>query len=273
MFTRFAKHYITNVEEIPFCAAKYSRFKFGDGNIAINYGKELGESFVANRGEELLNSNDIVFVPSPYDSIPTASYALAQSFRNEVNKYLYKHEKKTLLQSKIHRYKTYTIDYGNLSFEERMNLISSDTYHIDADFLNNRTVLFIDDIRITGSHEMIIQRQVEREKLKGNFIFLYYAILDNNQVPPEFENFLNYYEVKNISHVSALFNSPGFEMNTRVIKYILKSDTNSVEQFISTALPYKMEQLVNYAVGNNYHLMEDYQINLNKIIKSINYGN
>ena len=117
-------------------------------------------------GEALLHEEDIVFVPSPYHAIPTASNALSLFFRDEVNRFLYRHQRKSLLQSKIHRYKTYTVDYGNLDFEERMRLISSDTYHLDKRFLEDRMVLFIDDIKITGSHEQII-RQLQRFQEAG----------------------------------------------------------------------------------------------------------
>ncbi len=179
MYTTFALHHITDATHLPFSAADYSKFKFGDGELAAEFGKALGKAFVQQCEQELLNGPDIIYVPSPYDAIPTASFAMAAGFKDVVNLFLYRHGKNSLLSSKIHRYKTYTVDYGNLSYEERLRLISSDTYHLDKEFLQNRTVLFLDDIRITGSHETIIQRQLEKEGITGNFFFLYYALLDN----------------------------------------------------------------------------------------------
>src|SRR6218665_2324102 len=179
MYSVYSLHHIHDLNLIPFDAADYSKFKFGDGEVAKAFGQELGRHFIEEQGAALLQEEDIVFVPSPYNAIPTASNALSVFFRDEINQFLFKHNRKALLQSKIHRYKTYSVDYGNLDHEERLRLISSDTYHLDKHFLANRMVLFIDDIKITGSHELIIKKQIEREQLTGKFMFIYYAQLTN----------------------------------------------------------------------------------------------
>ncbi|PUZ26691.1 PRTase ComF-like [Chitinophaga costaii] len=273
MFTRFAKHYITDATNLPFEPAQYSRFKFGDGRQASVFGRELGQAFVNTHAACLLQHEEVVLVPSPYDAIPTASYAMAQAFLQEVNCFLYQRERKTLLQSKIHRYKTYTVDYGNLNAEERLQLISSDAYHLDRFFLEGRLVLFLDDICITGSHEAVIRRQVEKAGINGHFMFLYYAMLQNERIAPDFENYLNYYDMAGVEQIAMLWQQPGYAMNTRVIKYILKSEPLALHTFLPQANGAQLQQLVHYAVGNNYHLLDDYRNNLNIIIKFIQYGN
>jgi len=273
MYSVYSRHHISDLNQIPFDAADYSKFKFGDGEIAKAFGKELGKHFIAAHGADLLQEEDIVFVPSPYNAIPTASNALSVFFRDEVNTFLFRHGKKALLQSKIHRYKTYSADYGNLDYEERLRLISSDTYHLDKRFLENRMVLFIDDIKITGSHEYIIRRQIEQEQMHGRFMFIYYAQLSNADIPPNFENYLNYYAVKERGDLLSIINEDNFIMNTRIIKYILKSEPLELMEFIHAIKEERLPEMVNYAIGNNYHLMEDYQQNLTQITNHINYGN
>ncbi len=273
MYSVYARHHIDDLNHIPFDAAAYSKFKFGDGDIARAFGKELGMHFIETHGEDLLKEEDIVFVPSPYNAIPTASNALSLFFRDEVNRFLFRHKRKALLQSKIHRYKTYTVDYGNLDYEERVRLISSDTYHLDKKFLENRLVLLIDDIKITGSHEQIIKTQIDRENIPGQFLFVYYAQLTNTAIPPNFENYLNYYAVKERDDLLSIINEDSFIMNTRIIKYILKSEPLDLIRFIAAIKEERLPEMVNYAIGNNYHLMEDYQYNLTQITNHINYGN
>lgn len=273
MYSVFARHDISNPEELPFDAAQYSRFKFGDGAIAKDFGCELGRHFVATHGDALLAEEDIVFAPSPYNAIPTASNAMSLFFMEEVNRFLFKHKKKALLQSKIHRYKTYSVDYGNLDHEERIRLISSDTYHLDRRFLENRMVLFIDDIKITGGHEFIIKKQLEQEQIQGRFMFVYYAQLTNKEIPANFENYLNYYSIKERDDLVAVINDDNFIMNTRIIKYILKSESADLMAFIAALKEERLPEMVHYAIGNNYHLMEDYTQNLTQITKHINYGN
>ena len=272
MYTRFARHRITDPAALPFSAAGYSRFKFGDGMIARQYGYELSSAFLETHGGLLMEHENIVLVPSPYDAIPTASYAMTLAFRERVNKFLYRSGKKSLLQSKIHRYRTYSEDYGAMNFEQRLALISSDTYHLDGAFLRDRLVLFIDDVRITGSHEMVIRRQLEREGLNGHFAFLYYAVLESEGTAPDFENYLNYYDVDNMEKVIGIFNGHDFLMNTRIVKYILRGTDETVRGFLEKANVPRTHELADYAIGNSYHLMDEYKTALNLIIQLIDYG-
>ncbi|WP_316931347.1 phosphoribosyltransferase family protein [Chryseobacterium sp. P1-3] len=62
--------------------------------------------------------------------------------------YLFQKGRKSSIISKINRNHTYITDYGNLSFEDRKNLIANDTYYIDKDFFKRKNfVFFIDDIK------------------------------------------------------------------------------------------------------------------------------
>jgi hypothetical protein len=272
MYTRFARHQITDPAALPFSPVGYSRFKYGDGKIAQKYGHELGIAFIEAHGDLLRQHESIVLVPSPYDAIPTASYAMTMAFRERVNRFLYQSGRKSLLQSKIHRYRTYAEDYGAMNLEQRLALISSDTYHLDGVFLRDRLVLFIDDIRITGSHELVIRRQLERQRLNGHFAFLYYAVLDNESIAPDFENYLNYYDVDNMEKVIAIFNDDDFLMNTRIVKYILRCTEETVRGFLERANVPRTHELIDNAIGNSYHLMDEYKTALNLIIQLTDHG-
>ncbi|MBA3664178.1 MAG: hypothetical protein H0W61_08225 [Bacteroidetes bacterium] len=272
MFHHFSLHKIEDSKKLDFDPADYSRFKFGDSAVTNKFGKQIAEGFLKEHHKLLLEHTDIVFLPSPYSYIPTASYYLSQKLKREVNKFLHANGKKALLESKIHRYKTYSEDYGNLSFEERVNLISSDTYHIDTKFLTNRLCIFLDDIKITGSHELIIRKILHQNNIEGEFMFVYFAELTNPEISPVFENYLNYYHVKGNPEVSELLQGPDVQINTRTIKFILNSK-NSINSLILELPKATLEKITDYAIGNNYHLMEEYKLNLDHIIKHINYGN
>lgn len=272
-FETFALHRIESPERLSFSADEYSRFKFGHGALADTFGRELARAFMESNRLRLLQKEKIVLLPSPYDSIPTASNAMARAFRTELNAFLAKNGKKSLLESKIHRYKTYSVDYGNLSFEERLRLISGDTYHLDREFLRDGLVLLIDDIRITGSHELMIRNLIKEKDVQGEFIFLYFAELVNRDIPADFENFLNYHWVKDIEGVISLVQEDFFTFNTRVIKYILCTDARSLDRVLETFGTDKLLQLCDHAFGNNYHLMDEYKSNLERIQQHIDYGN
>lgn len=273
MTETFSLFKIATKDAMPFDAASYSRFKFGDGIFAKEFGSQLATAFIEAYKSLLLSDKEIVVVPSPYNSIPTASDSMADFFIATVNAFLYNHQKSALMVSKIHRYKTYSTDYGDLNYEERLNLISSDTYHIDKFFLHNRVCIFIDDIKITGSHEHIIRKLVANNNIDGECIFLYFAELVNKDIDPSIENYLNYYYVKGITEIVEIINkSDCFIFNTRTIKYLLKGDVKDVNTLIKNVSFKRLSELVVYAISNNYHLMDEYKNNLQLLTQHINYG-
>jgi len=270
MYHHYSLHKIDDDAKLSFSPSDYSKFKFGDPMSTDSFGKHLASGFLQQSGNLLLQHNDIVFLPSPFNCIPTASYFLSQKFKTEVNKFLHKHDKKALLESKIHRYKTYSEDYGNLNSEERLNLISTDTYHVDTKFLTNRLCIFLDDIKITGSHELIIRKILRQNNIEGDFMFVYFAELTNKNISPVFENFLNYHFVKGIDEIKVLLNNPGLQINTRTIKFIL-NEKNPINSLILDVPKNVFQKIIDYAIGNNYHLMDEYKVNLNKLIKHTEY--
>jgi len=266
MITTYSRFPISNPNAPGFAEADYSRFKFGDRRRAAEFGALLAEGFWQAHGENILAAEEVVLLPSPFDHIPTASWFLADFFRQWINRKLYAHDRKSLLTAKIHRNKTYSADYGQLSREERLRLIQSDTYHIDKHFLAGRTCIFIDDIKITGSGEHIIRSLIKDHRIEGNFYFLYFAELVNKEVHPRYENYLNYHYVKDGKQVAELTKSPDFVFNTRVIKFILSRSVDELEMILTASTPGQCRALIDWAIGNNYHRMPEYRMQLARIV-------
>ena len=185
----YSLHKITDKNNCPFSEAEYSKFKFGDSSIAEKFADELFEGFIERYKDLILAHEEIVILPSPYHSIPTASNYLSFHFKTRMNTFLYEHNRKALAESKIYRNQTYTTDYGNLDYSERVKLIANDTYYIDRNYINGKLCLFMDDVKITGSHEHIVKKILEQYDVKGNFVFMYYAELVNKDIHPNIENY------------------------------------------------------------------------------------
>ncbi len=272
MFKRYARHQILKSDEVPFSADEYSKFKYGDYGVAEKFGIELSQGFLEDYGDLLFEQEEVLLFSSPYDHIPTASFYLTEVFERQVNQFLYKNGKKSLIQSKIHRNKTYSADYGNLTREERIDLIKNDTYHIDTSLMKNKLCLLIDDIRITGSHEYVIKKLIKDHDLQGDFVFIYFANLISEDIHPRFENYLNYHFVKEMEDVMHIIQHSNFKFNTRVIKFLLSSEKEVFSSFIIQNNFAFLKKMTNYAIGNNYHLMDEYRENLNHLIKFTNNG-
>lgn len=269
MTITYSQHKITDKNNCPFSEAEYSKFKFGVNSYAEKFASELFEGFIEKHRDIVLAQDDLVILPSPYLSIPTASNYLCHYFKLRMNKFLYDNGKKSLAESKIYRNQTYTTDYGNLSYDDRVRLISNDTYYIDRNYIDGKFCIFIDDIKITGSHEHIIKKILDQYNVQGQFAFLYYAELQNDGIHPNIENYYNYFYVKDVESLSSVINSATFTFNTRVVKYILKLEQGDFMRLLGKIPGSLLQKLFDLAVSNNYHTIADYKTNLDYINKNL----
>ncbi|ENA1795384.1 phosphoribosyltransferase family protein [Flavobacterium psychrophilum] len=265
MNSSYSLHKIDNENQCPFDANEYSWFKFGDKQYAEKFATELFDGFIEKYGDLLLSKKDIVILPSPYLSIPTASNFLCHYFKKWLNNFLFKNQKNVSIESKIYRNQTYVTDYGNLSFDERVKLISNDTYYIDRNFINNKLCIFVDDIKITGSHEHTVNKILEQYNVNGDFVFVYFAELVNKEIHPKIENYYNYFAVKGIEDIVDVVNRVNFQYNTRIIKYILNLDEDRFSILINNISIEKRDELFHLAISNNYHQIIDYRNNIETI--------
>ncbi|MBA9075105.1 hypothetical protein GGR22_003282 [Flavobacterium gossypii] len=273
MNTDYSLHKITEKENCPFSETDYSKFKFGDNAIAKKFAKALFDGFIEKHSDLILQHDEIVILPSPYLSIPTASNCLSFHFRIFLNNFLFENNKKALKESKIYRNQTYVTDYGNLDYSERVKLISNDTYYIDKNIVDGKLCLFMDDIKITGSHEFIVKKILKEYNVDGHFVFIYFAELLNKDIHPNIENHYNYFYVKNVNQIISLINQNSFEYNTRIVKYILRLDINDLILLLQSIPQHRIDTLFDLAVSNNYHTIEEYKENLKSINKkTADYG-
>ncbi|WP_370900472.1 phosphoribosyltransferase family protein [Chryseobacterium gossypii] len=273
MSRRYSLHHIHSMDEFTFSPTEYSYFKYGDKSYAEKFARELFGGFIKEHEVLLDTGQEIVVLPSPYMAIPTASNFLCFYFKKHLDFYLFQKNKRSSILSKINRNHTYITDYGNLNFEDRKNLIANDTYYIDKDFLKGKLCIFIDDIKITGSHEYTVNKILNQYEVKADFIFLYYAELMNLDIDPKIENFFNYYAVKNVEHIAEVMLRPSFQFNTRIVKYILGLDSGKFEYLSSKVKKEQMDHLLELAISNNYHLIKEYENNINTLIQTeLYYG-
>ncbi|RZM29991.1 MAG: SusC/RagA family TonB-linked outer membrane protein, partial [Pedobacter sp.] len=217
----YSLHQIDSADQFGFCPDAYSRFKFGDDQEAQGFGEALAAGFIRDRLAGTGTIEQMVVISSPYAFIPTATFAMKNYFVYTLNRWLAEHGHPVVEETKVHRTVTYKEDYGALSAEERLSLIGNDSFHIDRDFLEGKTLVFLDDIRITGSHERMILKMADAYQLKNAIYLLYFAELVNTEIHPKIENFLNYHQVKSIFDLDGIIKSGNFCINTRIVKYIL----------------------------------------------------
>lgn len=265
--THFSGFLIENENEFGFSPNDYSKFKYGAINIAKEYGYLLAERFIENCFKDHYDGKQIAVLPSAYSYIPTASFFMKIFFVEKLNLFLYKNGYPIVQETKINRTVTYREDYGEMSAEDRYNLISGDSFHIDKEYIKDKQLLFLDDIKITGTHERIILKMLNDAQISNDCYMLYFAELINSNISPKFENYLNNYFVKDLEKVDWIIKNEKFVFNTRVVKYILNADSDKFETFISRQTPDFKRDILHHAIGNEYFKFESYLKNINMLIK------
>lgn len=66
---------------------------------------------------------------------------------------------------------------------------------------------------------------------------------------------------------------PSFQFNTRIVKYILGLDSGNFEYLSSKVKKELMDNLLELAISNNYHLIKEYKNNINTLTQTeLYYG-
>jgi predicted amidophosphoribosyltransferase len=267
--TRIAAYTFTNENDIHFSPEEYSQFKFGSKSIARKYGHELWAKFISTKFfmeivQQLQNTpgKRIVVMASPFVHIPTATWAMKDYFVRHLNRSLYEYGLKPIIETKIFRESSYKEEYGEMNKEQRMKVMSGDTFKVDAELLKDNVCLFLDDIVITGAHEHRICQMLTKYGIdNGHNYFLYFAELLSENTNPVIENYLNYYYVKNLVRLNKIIENHDFQMNTRVVKYILDASVEDCTAFLNYQSDTVLQTLYHNAIGNEYNNIESYKAN------------
>ncbi|MDR2809567.1 MAG: phosphoribosyltransferase family protein [Tannerellaceae bacterium] len=267
---RFSLHEICSPHEFSFIPEEYSKFKHGAENIAQQYGYALADSFTTHCFSHHYRGEPIVVLSSAYSHIPTASFYMKNYFVDKLNGYLFDKGYPVVEEAKIYRTVSYREDYGEMSAEQRYNLIRGDTFYIDKEFLKGKQLVFLDDIKITGTHEWIILNMLNQYDLSNTCYMLYFAELIDKSIPPNIENRLNYAYVKSLDEIDTLIKNEQFHFNTRVVKLILNSQDHLFDRFIEKQDIQFIRNLYYKSIGNDYFKFSKYLRNLNQLTNLCN---
>lgn len=261
----FSGYQVNSATDFDFSPEEYSKFKYGAINIARKYGYILAERFINHCLSYTYDGKPIVVVPSAYSHIPTASYFMKKYFVDKLNSYLYDNNYPVIAETKIHRTVTYREDYGEMSAADRYKLIKGDKFYIDREFIGDKTLLFLDDIKITGTHEQVIINMLNDYDISNDCYMLYFSELINQDVPPNIENYLNNFYVKGLEQIDAIIKEEDFVFNTRVVKYILNAKEDDFDSFITGRDADFVNELYYNAIGNEYFKFSSYLRNIKKL--------
>lgn len=233
-----------------FDAGTYSRLKYGDTAPAAGYAREIRDRCLQDLDGAKV---DVVFSPNTF--LPTAAHAIANALLR-----ILIDEGCSARKVHVDRRTTYTRDYGKMDAEERARMISGDSYAFRTPPRPDATLVFVDDVSITGTHQMILENLMDREGAGQPQRHVYYGVKRDESIPASIESTLNQYAISSPPDILPLMKNPGFVLNTRATKRLL-----SFEGF-AAILPdmpdHIVENLLEGALRNGYGDIADYAKNM-----------
>jgi len=145
---------------------------------------------------------------------------------------------------------------------EREKLIAGDKFYIDKEFVQDKFCLFLDDVRITGSHEREVEKLLSPET---DYQILYYAEY-TGKGSSTIESYLNNNHIKSLVGLYPIIKNNEFVFNVRNIRVILTSE--HFDEFIREMTDEFQVSLYDRCIGNHYHLVDVYKSNFS-ILKEI----
>lgn len=253
----------------------YSKSKYGDGNVAREYGFALAY-IAATQFQELVFSEEKVLVTSSaFKSLPTSSHNIAQGFLDKVNHLRYLNGQKPTDKIKIVRPTVIEGDFGEQSKEDRLSSLRSEPFYIDEDLVKDSHLIVIDDVVITGANEQKIKDTVDPLGLLS-LSFFYAVDMDTTTAmqDPSIEDGMNHGFVKNLTHLGQIIDAQKYyAMLQRETKSILRTTTtNSLEdihEFLQSRDNEFLYGLYTSAINDGIGKMHTYQPSLELVERDL----
>lgn len=258
--TQVFAHSFSSMATLPFRAEDYSKLKFGSDSVARAFGKALAVKFFFEHSAELL-TQECVVIPSPYNYVENAATVMARHFTNELNHLLVNANGTNVEWSIIHRKVSYTNDYGFLTKEKRRELIDNDLFYLNKEFLAGKTLIFIDDVLITGTHEDKLVEILDKNRLTNRTFFAYFAKYEKGEVGADIEAQLNFAGISEVCDFVELTKQPDHHLIVRPIKYLLSQDPKVFAAVIEKLDDSFSRKMYYGCVGEGYNRIPKYQDN------------
>jgi hypothetical protein len=226
--------------------AEYSRFKFGDGEVAHKYGSMLGTLAVS--GALGTSSRDQIFVTSSaYRVAPPASESLLEPFLGAAEQAA---PNATLERFKISKARMATHNYAGMSFEQRSKTLQDDLILPEGLSLEGKRVVVLDDIRVTGLREAALQQLLSNAGVE-HAAFCYVLDVPAGKDYPQTEAIININAVKTIDDVLQLAQQPNFVPNVRMCKFLLSRPVSEIESFLGKVPEQVARTIIHYVREDN----------------------
>ena len=208
-------------------AANYSRFKYGDGQVSMTFGRALADRF--NEIVDPRPGERIFVTSSGYGAVPPAARSLVAPFVARMRSLAPSVQLQPL---RVHRLGVSPGDYAAMDLEARAQAVGAKSMHVDPRIdVAGARVVALDDIRVTGTHELAMDGCLD-EAGASWIDHLYVVDAHAAAGRPSLESDLNEVAASSVADLLAIADSPRFVPNARLAKRIVSSSAHEQEAFL-----------------------------------------
>lgn len=258
--TQFSVHKFASLEEAKFDPREYSFLKFGSNRAAKKMGYELADAFFMEHAKRII-AEKLVIIPSPYNYVKNAATVLSEHFVDRLNHHIIKNGGTAVEWSIINRKVSYIKDYGFLDKDSRRKLIDQDEFFFNCGFLEGKTIVCIDDVNITGTHEDKLREILDKNNIQNDTFFLYFAKYIGSPGNANIEAALNFSGVHDANGFIELTKEADHHCIVRPIKYLMGQEHEQFKIILSQLPMNYVGKMYNGCLSENYHNIPEYKKN------------
>lgn len=241
--------------------AEYSNFKYGHKPTVLTFAKKMtDELFSIFPIQKLISQQENVIVTtSPYWYTPPSVHPLALAVYENINEHLFERGKNSLRFIKMSRSSAPSCDFSKLSHAERKLNMQQNKLSVDENAVKGRTVIFIEDARITGAHEAKALECLEAAGAE-KVILLYIIDVKHGKKDPDIENRINHSVINSLDELYRLMKNPDeYVLNSRACRFVLSWENKEELEKFAQKLPLTvLTELYSASITDGYGLMEKY---------------
>ncbi len=260
----FSLHHFHDLENTEFSVSDYSKMKFGSDLIAKSFSHELADAVFLEHYPMFLEP--CVVVATYSGKVETAGTLMSKHFANRLNHKAVKHNLGEIGWTAVHRRMSYNNNYADLQKEDRIKLLSNDEFFFNRDFIAGKTMIFVDDCTITGTHENIIMQSLRAQHIISNVMFVSYAKYLGEDA--SIESRLNHQNIKDATDLAFLAHEQEYEITTRAVRLFLETPSDEFLRVAENAPKAFANNAYYSALTKGYHTHEPYRENL-KLLENL----
>lgn len=177
-------------------------------------------------------------------------------------------------EAHIKREANFYEDFGQMSALQRAASLDRDTFSLATAVPPEKMMIYLDDVRITGTHErkmlsvlkqyQLQQQQQQQKRVVVNEAIwvVYFAELVDSSLDPTLENLLNYYAFSSLDEIAKLPRTGHFVLNARFTKHLLSQDGRNFAAFLDSQDRDFRRRLYHAARADRWDQMPKFQKNL-----------